>query len=150
MMPKIRAAGTDDRPDWERLWAANCAHFGAAGMPEAVIDGLWRRIVDAGSPMQAWLAADQSGAIALAHTILHPHTFSLAMVCYLEDLWVSPEARGRGVATGMIGHLTAVGRQQGWRRLYWETGDDNGPARRLYDRVASRRPTITYQIDITA
>ena len=57
----------------------------------------------------------------LAHTILHPHTFSLRLVCYLEDLWVSPLHRGRGVATRLIEHLEVLGRQEGWRRLYAAT-----------------------------
>lgn len=117
-------------------------------MGEAVVDALWRRILDPESPMNAWLATDESGAIGLAHVILHPHTFSLRLVCYLEDLWVAPRARGRGVATELIDRLKIVGARQGWRRIYWEPGLDNAPARRLYDRIAERRPTTTYQIDI--
>jgi len=147
-MATIKAAAPDDRQDWERLWRENCVHFGASDMGEAVVNGLWRRIVDPDSPMNAWLAADERAAIGLAHVILHPHTFSLRLVCYLEDLWVTPRARGMGVATQLIDCLKTVGTQRGWRRIYWETGLDNAPAQRLYDRISKRRPTMTYQIDI--
>ncbi|MEW5420667.1 GNAT family N-acetyltransferase [Amorphus sp. 3PC139-8] len=147
-MPTISAAGPTDRREWERLWAENCAHFKAGGMTGAVVDGLWQRILDPASPMQAWLAVRDNRAIGLAHTILHPHTFSFAVVCLLEDLWVTPKAQGQGVATKILAHLEAVGRQQGWRRLCWETDVDNMPARRLYDRIATRRPTVTYRIEL--
>ncbi|MDF1749288.1 MAG: GNAT family N-acetyltransferase [Alphaproteobacteria bacterium] len=141
----------DDRDEWQELWIENCAHFGATDMSLTVIDALWRRIIDPASVMQAWLARTESGSksLGLAHTILHPHTFSLRMVCYLEDLWVSPDARGAGVGSYLIKYLTEVAKQQGWRRLYWETGIDNEPAQRLYDRVATRRASITYQVDTT-
>lgn len=149
-MVSVRSAGPGDRQDWEKLWAENCAHFGVADMPKAIVQGLWQRLFDTASPVKAWLAVNEQGIVGLAHTILHPHTFSLRPVCYLEDLWVTPQARNQGVATKLIAHLVAVGKREGWRRLYWETGLDNETAQRLYDRIASRRPMTTYQIDITS
>ncbi|GKX34050.1 MAG: N-acetyltransferase [Rhizobiaceae bacterium MnEN-MB40S] len=146
-MLTIKTAGADDRREWQRLWGENCAHFGAADMDDAVVDGLWLRIINDAYPMQAWLAVGDAGSVGLAHTILHPHTFSLKSVCYLEDLWVSPRARGAGVATALIGHLEHHGKREGWRRIYWETDAQNSQAQHLYERIASRRQSIIYQID---
>ena len=130
--------------------AAERSRFEAVleSMDEAVIAGLWQRILDPSSPMNAWLAFQAGEPVGLAHTILHPHTFSLRLVCYLEDLWVSPLHRGRGIATRLIGHLKVLGGQEGWRRLYWETAEDNAAARHLYDRVATLRPMAIYQIEL--
>lgn len=100
--------------------------------------------------MHAWLALDGAGPAGLAHTIMHPHTFSLRSVCYLEDLWVTPSARGRGVATALIDHLSRVGKSEGWRRIYWETGLNNEAAQRLYERLAKRRAVAIYDIDLDA
>lgn len=86
----IKVASHADRSDWEKLWAENRVHFGAGDMKEAVIAGLWQRVLDPSSPMNAWLAFRAGEPVGLAHTILHPHTFSLRLVCYLEDLWVFP------------------------------------------------------------
>ena len=144
----IKAASHADRSDWKKLWAENRVHFGAGDMKEAVIAGLWQRVLDPSSPMNAWLAFRAGEPVGLAHTILHPHTFSLRLACYLEDLWVSPLHRGRGIATRLIGHLSVLGGQEGWRRLYWETAEDNAGARRLYDRVATLRPMATYEIEL--
>lgn len=150
MTTTIKAAGQADRRSWQRLWEENCAYFGAGDMDQSLIDGLWRRVLDPSSPMNAWLAFQAGEPVGLAHTILHPHTFSLRPACYLEDLWVSSLYRGQGVAKKLIGHLEAVGRQEGWRRLYWETAEDNEAARRLYDRVATRRLVVTYQIELAS
>ena len=147
-MLAIREAASQDRAAWQALWQENCAHFGAEDMSPAVVDGLWLRIRDPDFPLQAWLATSEAGAIGLAHTIQHPHTFSLRPVCCLEDLWVSPQARGSGVASALIDHLVRLGERQGWRRLYWETATDNDAARRLYDRLAKRRSVVTYQIEM--
>lgn len=146
-MLQIRKAEPADRPDWERLWRENCLHFGADSMSDAIIDALWQRILEDGHPMDAWLLADGEDVVGLAHTIIHPHTFTLRSVCYLEDLWVTSSARGRGVATALIDHLSQVGKSEGWRRIYWETGLDNEAARRLYERVAKRRAVAIYELD---
>jgi GNAT superfamily N-acetyltransferase len=110
-----------------------------------MFDTLWCRILDAGHAMDAWLAVDGEKYVGLAHTIRHPHTFTLRPVCYLEDLWVSPAARNRGVATNMIAHLSEVGKKEGWRRLYWKrrvtTMWQGGSTKglRRYDRLRSTR-----------
>ncbi|WP_157973607.1 GNAT family N-acetyltransferase [Tropicimonas sp. IMCC34043] len=143
---QIRKAEPDDRQHWETLWRENCAHFGATNMNTSVVDALWCRILDAEHTMDAWLAMDGQECVGLAHTILHPHTFTLRPVCYLEDLWVSPAARSQGVATNLISHLSQIGEKEGWRRLYWETASDNAVAKRLYDRLASPRPVAIYEI----
>ncbi|OCW59564.1 GNAT family N-acetyltransferase [Hoeflea olei] len=147
MTTTIKAARPQDREAWQMLWRENCAHFGADGMSETVVDGLWSRILDPSSPIDAWLAFHGTKPAGLAHTIVHPHSFSLRPVCCLEDLWVSPRHRNRGIATCLIEHLSALGRQAGWRRLYWETGLTNTAARHLYDRLATQRPMAIYQIE---
>ena len=82
----------------------------------------------------------------LAHYVLHPHTFSSRMVCYLEDLWVEPAARGNGVGRSLIEALIARGRERGWRRLYWHTEADNALARALYDRLVRVTDYVRYDV----
>lgn len=148
---QIRAATKDDRALWEGLWRRNCTHHGAAGMSDSVVEGLWERILDPAAPVSALLAEtgdDPPGPAGLVHYILHPHTFSLKPVCYLEDLWVDPAARNAGVGRRLIAHLEALGRASGWRRIYWVTESDNAPARALYDRMARQTEHVQYRIDL--
>ncbi|MDP2697507.1 GNAT family N-acetyltransferase [Thalassospira sp.] len=145
------------RAGWERLWRQNIANFGAADMTDHVIDVLWHRILDSDHAMQAWLAvdrrgekddpADDSAVVGLAHIIVHPHTFSLRNVGYLEDFWVPADQRGQGIGKQLIAALKIQAKQQDWVRLYWLTAGDNHNAQRLYDRLTQRVDAVLYKID---
>ncbi|PKR49055.1 hypothetical protein COO20_23115 [Thalassospira marina] len=167
-MVEIKQARAADRAGWEALWRENIASFGAPDMGDDVINTLWQRIVDPNHPMQAWLAVENgedgvigdsqtegygegskesSRIVGLAHIILHPHTFSVRNVAYLEDFWVSDDQRGKGIGRKMIAALVDAAKQQDWGRLYWLTANDNVAAQRLYDRLADRVDAVLYRID---
>ena len=144
----VRAATPDDQPAWLKLWRANCAHYGKA-MSEADDRELWRRIIDASEPVGALVAGSgiPGGALlGLAHYVVHPHTFSQQMVCYLEDLWVDPLARGAGLGRSLIEALVERGRAHSWRRVYWHASTGNAGARALYDRIARLTDHVRYEI----
>src|SRR5262245_62580614 len=91
----VRAPTLADRAEWHRMWSANCTHFGVP-MPQVHDDELWHRIIDPEHPVGALVCgtSDRAGTlVGLVHYVLHPHTFSTKMVCYLEDLWVEPFAQ---------------------------------------------------------
>lgn len=145
---EVRDPRPADWPDWRRMWSANCAHSGVS-IPEVHDRELWRRIMDPQHPVGALVcsAADFEGAlVGLAHYVLHPHTFSDRMVCYLEDLWVEPFARRAGVGRSLIDTLAARGRDRSWRRIYWHTKADNMAGRALYDGVARATDYVRYDI----
>jgi ribosomal protein S18 acetylase RimI-like enzyme len=145
---EVRAPMPADWTEWHRMWSANCAHFGEA-MSEAHDRELWRRILDPEHPVRAlvYRTANRDGALlGLAHYVLHPHTFSSNMVCYLEDLWVEPFARESGIGRALIDALVALGKAKEWRRLYWHTETDNVAARALYDRISRATNYVRYDI----
>src|SRR5258707_15051709 len=122
-MFEVRDAALSDWPDWRRMWSANCAHFGAA-IVDADVRQLWRRIMDPEHPVGALVStasAREGLPVGFAHYVLHPHTFSGRMVCYLEDLWVDPVVRSGGVRRRLIEALTARLRGRRWRRIYLHT-----------------------------
>ncbi len=51
---------------------------------------------------------------------------------YLEDLFVRPEARGRGYGRRLLAHLAAIASERGCRRLEWSVLDWNQPAIGFY------------------
>ncbi|HYW09130.1 MAG TPA: GNAT family N-acetyltransferase [Longimicrobium sp.] len=51
---------------------------------------------------------------------------------YLEDLFVEPEQRGRGIGRALLGHLARVAAERGCGRLEWSVLDWNGDAIRFY------------------
>jgi GNAT superfamily N-acetyltransferase len=144
----VRAPAPADWAEWNRMWSANCAHFGAS-MPQAHDRELWRRIMNPDHPVCALVCStsNHSGTLlGLAHYVLHPHTFSSKLVCYLEDLWVEPSARRAGIGRTLIEALVARGKEQDWRRLYWHTETDNLAARTLYDRIVRATNYVRYDI----
>lgn len=57
---------------------------------------------------------------------------------YLEDLFVDPEARGRGVGKALLSHLARLAVERGCGRLEWWVLDWNRPAIELYESLGAR------------
>ncbi|MEI7295562.1 GNAT family N-acetyltransferase [Paraburkholderia tropica] len=86
--------------------------------------------------------------LGLCNYVLHPNTWSDQTVCYLEDLYVAPQGRRKGVATAFIERLREIGERENWFRIYWITNDANEAAQAVYDRIASRSGHIRYEIPL--
>ena len=56
-------------------------------------------------------------------------------------------ARGEGAGRALIEALVTLGREHGWRRVYWHTHENNEHARTLYDRLAKRTDYVRYDIE---
>ncbi len=57
---------------------------------------------------------------------------------YLEDLYVTPEARGRGVGAQLLARVARITVDRGGSRLEWAVLDWNEPAIGFYDRLNAR------------
>lgn len=73
--------------------------------------------------------------VGIAHFLVHASTSS-ADVCYQQDAFTAPQARGRGVATALIEAVPSWADPPSCSRLYWSTHESNATARDLYYRVA--------------
>ena len=56
---------------------------------------------------------------------------------YLEDLYVTPDARGQGLGKALLAHLAALAIDRGCARFEWAVLDWNAPAIRFYDAVGA-------------
>jgi GNAT superfamily N-acetyltransferase len=54
---------------------------------------------------------------------------------YLEDLYVKPEFRGRGIGRALLTHLARLAKERGCGRLEWAVLDWNEPAIKLYKSI---------------
>jgi GNAT superfamily N-acetyltransferase len=57
---------------------------------------------------------------------------------YLEDLFVKPEWRGRGIGQRLLTHLAAIAVERGCGRMEWTVLDWNEAALRFYKRMGAR------------
>lgn len=142
---RIRDPGPADEGAWRDLWDGY-NRFHGADVPDDVTAGTWRRLLDPSSRLFARLAAREDRVVGFSCSVLHPGTWSLESYCYLEDLFVDPAERGRGVGEALIRDLLDLGRSCGWRRIYWHTHADNATARRLYDRVTTEDGVVRYTV----
>lgn len=144
----IRPVQPDDRAGWQPLWDGYNAFYGRAGetaLPAVITETTWARFFDAGEPVHALVAVDDTGALlGLVHYLFHRSTTRIEPTCYLQDLFTAPEARGRGVARALIEGVYAAVAAAGGRRVYWQTHTTNTAARALYDRLARHDGFLIY------
>jgi GNAT superfamily N-acetyltransferase len=108
----------------------------------------------------AWLQGDASAVRGLVAVGEDDEVLGLAHVqeferllendrgLYLEDLFVAPASRGRGVATALINHLKQEARDRGFGVIRWITAEDNSTARQLYDQLAEKTNWVTYDLNV--
>jgi GNAT superfamily N-acetyltransferase len=65
---------------------------------------------------------------------------------FLDDLFVTPDARGEGAATAILETLKTRARDEGLSVVRWITAADNDAAQRVYDRVAQKTEWVTYDL----
>ncbi len=139
----IRDLAPSDRAQWNPLWAGYLAFYESELAPE-ISDTTFARFHDPAEPMFA-LVAEQDGAlVGIVHCVLHRGTWSIGDFCYLEDLFVAPQARGGGVGRALIEAVYARADALQCSRVYWLTHESN-PARKLYDQVARHLGFIQYR-----
>jgi GNAT superfamily N-acetyltransferase len=143
--PLIRAALPADEPAWRQLWTGYCSFYDAS-IPGAVTDRTWQRILDPDAAVLCIVAEVDGQVYGFANCVVHENTWETQPVCYLEDLYVAPAARGHGLGRALIEWLRNAMRAEGWARLYWMTREDNVRARALYDRFAQADGFVRYVV----
>lgn len=133
----------EDRAAWEELFRGYI-DFYQRSEPASMYERAWREF-QADSRLHALGARLDGKLVGITHFFIHPST-SGPDVCYLQDLFTAPEARGQGVARTLIAAVTDWAAERNCGRVYWLTQSSNATARRLYDQVAENRGFIHYVI----
>jgi len=140
----IRPLRPEQREAWLPLWRGYQAFY-EIDIPAEVSAVTWRRLLDPDEPMNGALAFDGESAVGLVHRIRHRSCWTIGDYCYLQDLFVSPGARGRGVGRKLIEYVYQAAANEGCSRVHWITHESNATARLLYDRIADRSGFIQYR-----
>jgi GNAT superfamily N-acetyltransferase len=145
--PVVSALTPDDRAAWEPLWQGYLAFY-ATELTPTTTDTTWTRFHDPAEPMFALGAFLDGRLVGIVHYLFHRSGWSISDSCYLQDLFVSPDARGHGVGRGLIEAVAEKAREAGCERLYWHTHETNRTAQALYDKVATLSGFIQYRKDL--
>ncbi|HET8647495.1 MAG TPA: GNAT family N-acetyltransferase, partial [Vicinamibacteria bacterium] len=68
---------------------------------------------------------------------------------YLEDLFVRPVHRGRGIGKALLAHLARLALRENCGRFVWQVLDWNEPSIRFYESLGARimREWLTMRVD---
>src|SRR5690349_13597645 len=103
-MTSIHAITASDHDEWKALWAGYLTFYDAE-IADDVTEHTFGRIVD-DAELHGAIARDEQGrAIGIVHWLTHAATWSTGSYCYLEDLFVAPDARGGGAGRALIAHV---------------------------------------------
>lgn len=140
----VRRLRGEERAGWEPLWQGYQAFYRVA-LAEETSAVTWARLNDPAEPMVA-LGADADGRLCgIVHYLFHRSTWTVGNYCYLQDLFVAEDFRGRGIGRALIEAVYAAAREAGASRVYWLTHETNETARALYDKLADRSGFIQYR-----
>jgi GNAT superfamily N-acetyltransferase len=147
LVPEVSVSRLEpaERPQWERLFRGYL-DFYERSLDDSAFDRAWEAFAR-DEVMHALGGRLDERLVGIVHYLEHAST-TAPDVCYLQDLFTEPEARGRGVGRALIEAVVDAARARGRSRVYWLTHESNATARRLYDEVAVDTGFIRYQIDI--
>ena len=136
-----------DYSQWIEYWLAY-QNFYKVTLPSVVTQNTWQRFFDEAEPIYCAVAKDDHQILGFVHYVIHPSTWSEQDYCYLEDLYVSPEARGQQIGKRLIEYVQQQAIHQHCSRLYWHTQESNHTAQKLYDWIAKKPGFIEYRMPL--
>jgi len=88
--------------------------------------------------IEAALAWDAGRPLGFALWFHNFSTFLCRRGLYLEDVFVVPEARGRGIGKALLRHCARVALERGCGRFEWTVLDWNRPAIGFYESLGAQ------------
>lgn len=136
-----------DHDEWLPLWQ-DYLRFYETELSSEVTATSFARLTRRDGMYAAIARDDHDRAVGLVHWATHASTWDPLGYCYLEDLFVSPQARGGGVGQALIRHVRDWAEKAGCGKVYWLTQETNAVARAMYDRVATSTGFTHYEIPL--
>jgi GNAT superfamily N-acetyltransferase len=147
MTLSIRAIEEKDKSQWLKLWAGYLEFYKSTISPEQT-ELTWKRLINNELKMFGFVAEDQNGVIGFTHCLFRPSTWTETDYCYLEDLFVDPNIRGKGIGRSLMEKVIELAKEKKSKRVYWTTQEFNKTARVLYDSITPVSEFVQYRLPI--
>ncbi len=145
---EVTSLKKDDREQWESLYYGY-AEFYNMPMNQEILENIWSWIFDKNNKFYGLIAKNENGeAMGFMHCRAMPSPLRGAEVGFLDDLFVAPKARGKGVVESLYEALNDFAANQDWPFVRWITAENNYRGRAVYDKVADKTSWQTYQMII--
>lgn len=128
----IRAARESDTPVILNFITALAEYERLAHEVVSTVESLRTQLFGANPSAEVALAEIDNQPVGFALFFHNFSTFKSKRGLYLEDLFVLPEARGKGAGKALLLHLAKLARERGCARMEWSVLDWNKPSIDFY------------------
>jgi GNAT superfamily N-acetyltransferase len=139
----IRRAAAGDEQAWLELWTAWQSHMGGS-VPDDVSASAWTQIITPGSGLFALLARSDERALGFANVSATPFAWTGGPILFLQDLYVVPEARGRGLGRSLLQAVYDEADAVGADQVFWMVDEADPDLQAFYARQGIRTPYLRY------
>lgn len=135
----IRWARRADGPAIVRYIHELAEYERLAHLCHAELERIEAHLFDPEPVCEALVAEQQDGeVVGFALFFLAYSTFESGPYLWLEDLYVTPRARGHGHGKALLVTLAAIARDRGYQRFQWNVLDWNAPAIAFYEGLGAQ------------
>ena len=136
----ITRVGEEDLDELLPLLRGYCDFYEVSPSDEALLAVSRALIADPEREGVQLIARDPAGqAVGFATVYWTWQTLNAARLAIMNDLFITKEARGTGLAERLIAACRERAAEHGARELAWQTAKDNHRAQAVYDRVGGTR-----------
>lgn len=143
----VRPIEVADHAAWDALYQAYAEFYGVdqtADMRKRVFGWLTTHAHE----VNGFCAELDGILIGITHYRVFARPLAAATGLYLDDLFVSPDARGTGAAGALIDAVRTTAKADGHSVVRWITAKNNARARGLYDKIANETSWVTYDLNV--
>jgi GNAT superfamily N-acetyltransferase len=147
MSVSIRPVQQSDRERWLELWNGYLVFYKAT-LTQEQTELTWQRLFDTQFNLNGLVAEVDGSVVGFTHFLFRPSSWAVNDYCYLEDLFVDSDQRGKGIGRELINAVVKEAKSKGSARVYWTTQNTNAQARILYDSFGYPSEFVQYRIPL--
>ena len=116
----VRPLRQQDFESWRLLWNGYNDFYGRSGptaLPDSITQATWQRFFSPIEPVFGLTVEQEDRLVGITHYLFHLSTTKIEPVCYLQDLYTLPAARGQGVGRVLIEAVYEQAKLAGSKRV---------------------------------
>ena len=102
------------------------------------------QIITPGTGIFALLAFVEERALGFANVSATPFAWTGGLILFLQDLYVVPEARGRGLGRSLLQAVYDETDAMGAAQVFWMVDESDSELQAFYARQGIRTPYVRY------
>lgn len=141
----IRSVEAGDRAGWQEMFEGYC-RFYEVSVEDKKSETVWNWLLDPSHMIQGIVATDNGAIIGLAHFHGWPDTLEGDNTCYLADLFVAPDQRGKQIGKALFEDVMKISSTHGWSGVCLLTHKSNKVGQNLYSQFGHATDYLFYSV----